>query len=71
MSCRNLVLSVTATICLVLAGCNTIKGLGTDVHDSAQNVQMWFEESVNSSIQSTKPSPSSTHRQTKQMSRTH
>ncbi len=33
------------TAALVLPACNTVKGVGKDIHDSAQNVQTWIEES--------------------------
>ena len=28
---------------VVLSGCNTIKGVGQDIHDSAAQVQTWVE----------------------------
>lgn len=28
---------------LALAGCNTVKGFGKDIHDATQNVQEWME----------------------------
>jgi hypothetical protein len=27
----------------MMSGCNTFKGFGQDIHDSAQNVQTWME----------------------------
>ena len=31
---------------LTLSGCNTIKGMGTDLHDVTQHVQNWVEGST-------------------------
>ncbi len=31
---------------LALGGCNTIKGVGTDLHDVTQHVQNWMEGST-------------------------
>jgi predicted small secreted protein len=34
-----------------LTGCNTVKGVGKDIHDSAQAVQTWVEGSDKNSDQ--------------------
>ncbi len=36
---------VLLTLSLTLPACNTVKGVGKDIHDSAQNMQTWIEES--------------------------
>ena len=41
----NKILLALATIALVLCltGCNTVKGVGKDIHDSAQATQSWID----------------------------
>ena len=36
---RTILTIAVATVALAIAGCNTIKGIGTDIHDTAQNAQ--------------------------------
>jgi predicted small secreted protein len=57
-----LLLLVGGTLALVAGGCNTIKGLGTDVHDMAQNTQVWLENGTNSQTDARTPSPNSPSR---------
>ena len=52
----------------IAVGCNTIKGFGTDVHDVAQNTQMWFEDAVESTTDSRTPSPASPNRNINRLS---
>ena len=47
---------------LTLAGCNTIKGFGTDVHDVAQNTQNFIEGGSGYNTDSSTPSPNSPSR---------
>lgn len=43
----NRLLLALAALVLVLTptACNTVKGVGKDIHDGAQNVQTWMEGS--------------------------
>lgn len=34
-----------ALIVATTTGCNTVRGVGKDIHDSAQQVQVWMEDS--------------------------
>ena len=44
MSIKGLVLAVSTLVVVFMAvGCNTIRGIGRDIHDSAQVVQESFE----------------------------
>jgi predicted small secreted protein len=36
-------LVLTALTLAIVTGCNTVKGVGTDIHDAAQNTQNAFE----------------------------
>lgn len=45
-----------------LPGCNTVKGIGTDIHDVAQNVQIMFEEDRGYVTNARTPSPSAPSR---------
>ncbi len=38
-----MLLVVTALALATMSGCNTVKGVGTDIHDAAQNTQNVFE----------------------------
>lgn len=51
-----------ASLALPLTACNTIKGMGTDIHDIAQNTQTFFESGVGYPTDSGTPSPSATNR---------
>ncbi len=51
-----------------LAGCNTVKGFGTDIHDVAQNTQHWLEDSLGAPYQTRTPSPLSSDRSVNQYS---
>lgn len=35
----------------MLGGCNMVKGIGKDIHDSTQNVQEWIEGDAQNSKQ--------------------
>ena len=44
MSIKGLVLAVSILVVVfVVSGCNTVRGIGKDIHDSAQVVQESFE----------------------------
>ena len=43
MRARHTMLAIWVGLCLLGSGCNTIKGIGKDIHDSAQTVQVWLE----------------------------
>ena len=65
MGNRILAIVVATTAGLLLAsgsGCNTFKGLGTDLHDVAQNTQVWIEQSAGANTDSLTPSPNSATR---------
>ena len=65
MGNRILAIVVATTAGLILAfgsGCNTFKGLGTDLHDVAQNTQVWIEKSAGANTNSLSPSPNSATR---------
>lgn len=47
----SLLASVLVLLTLVLGGCNTMRGVGKDIHDSAQNVQIAIEGSETNSRQ--------------------
>jgi predicted small secreted protein len=43
---QNIMLALTLVgLTFCLPGCNTVKGVGKDIHDSAQAVQTWVEGS--------------------------
>lgn len=51
MKIRNVLILTIALLALgKLAGCNTVKGVGKDIHDSAQNVQIWLEDSSENKV---------------------
>jgi predicted small secreted protein len=45
MDARTLCTLIALALTLYITGCNTVKGVGKDIHDSAQNVQAWMEGS--------------------------
>lgn len=38
-----IILILATILLLALAGCNTVKGVGKDIHDTAQVTQNWIE----------------------------
>lgn len=59
---RWIVVLLLVPAALALPGCNTIKGMGTDIHDIAQNTQRFWEDSTGFTTDSDTPSPNSPSR---------
>lgn len=49
MSGKCIIAAVLLAAVFMLGGCNMVKGLGKDIHDSTQNVQEWIEGSNHNS----------------------
>lgn len=43
MSGKCIIAAMLLGAVFLLGGCNMVKGLGKDIHDSTQNVQEWIE----------------------------
>jgi len=49
MDAKSWLILTLIAVMLLLGGCNAVKGLGKDLHDTTQNVQEWMEGSSRNS----------------------